>query len=233
MNYNLFGRNLVNQIEYLLAFDKKRSVFEESKIFLKRFIFFCFLLINVTSCFFAKPDNKNAIIIGATSGMGRQTAKCIARDYNVGLVGRRVNLLKSLQKEIPTKSYIKQIDISKKKTAVKKLCELIKEMGSLDLIFISVSCANDIGDKIDFEANQKVIEVESIDVNKIPGAFWVAKTKKAAERIYDAIKNKKKKAYITKRWQLIAWLMDILPDCIYNSSWWKWRNCRSFYDEII
>jgi short-subunit dehydrogenase len=45
--------------------------------------------------------------------------------------------------------------------------------------------------------------------------FWRASTRKAAEQIYQAIVKKKKHAYITKRWRLIAWLLKILPDWIY------------------
>jgi short-subunit dehydrogenase len=45
--------------------------------------------------------------------------------------------------------------------------------------------------------------------------FWRAPVRKAAEQIYKAIVKKKKHAYITKRWRLIAWLLKILPDWIY------------------
>jgi short-subunit dehydrogenase len=48
------------------------------------------------------------------------------------------------------------------------------------------------------------------------GLFWVAPPQKAAQQIYRAIRQKKKKAYITQRWTLIAWLFKILPDFIYN-----------------
>jgi short-subunit dehydrogenase len=46
--------------------------------------------------------------------------------------------------------------------------------------------------------------------------FWVASPEKAAEQIYRAIVRKKKHAYITKRWRLIAWLIKFVPDSIYN-----------------
>jgi short-subunit dehydrogenase len=45
--------------------------------------------------------------------------------------------------------------------------------------------------------------------------FWRAPVRKAAEQIYQAIVKKKKHAYITKRWRLIAWVLKILPDWIY------------------
>ena len=49
-----------------------------------------------------------------------------------------------------------------------------------------------------------------------PDAYWVATPKEAAKQIYEAIVDKKKVAYVTKRWQLIAWLLQIVPDYIYN-----------------
>ncbi len=41
--------------------------------------------------------------------------------------------------------------------------------------------------------------------------FWMADTNKATQQIYNAIKKKKKRAYITKRWRLIAILLRIAP----------------------
>lgn len=44
--------------------------------------------------------------------------------------------------------------------------------------------------------------------------FWMASTAKAAKQIFTAIKSKKKKAYITKRWRLVALVLKMVP-----SSW--------------
>jgi short-subunit dehydrogenase len=46
--------------------------------------------------------------------------------------------------------------------------------------------------------------------------FWVAPVMKAAKQIVKAIDNKKRKAYITKRWWLIAQLLKIAPGFIYH-----------------
>jgi short-subunit dehydrogenase len=46
--------------------------------------------------------------------------------------------------------------------------------------------------------------------------FWVAGVEKASLQIYHAIRSKKRRAYITKRWQLIAWLMKWMPYRIYK-----------------
>ena len=41
--------------------------------------------------------------------------------------------------------------------------------------------------------------------------FWMANSKKAAQQIFTAIKKRKKKAYITKRWQLVAFVLKWVP----------------------
>lgn len=46
--------------------------------------------------------------------------------------------------------------------------------------------------------------------------FWVAPPQKAAKQIYKAIKRRKRKVYITRRWWLIAQLMKIIPYSMYK-----------------
>lgn len=48
------------------------------------------------------------------------------------------------------------------------------------------------------------------------GLFWVQTPEKAAGQIFTAIQKKRKTAYITKRWILVAWILKILPDMIYH-----------------
>ena len=46
------------------------------------------------------------------------------------------------------------------------------------------------------------------------GRFWEASLEKAARQIFKAIQMKKRKAYITRRWVLIAWLLKWMPHFI-------------------
>jgi short-subunit dehydrogenase len=48
------------------------------------------------------------------------------------------------------------------------------------------------------------------------GTFWVAPVDKAAKQIYRAIKNKRRRVYITKRWWFIAQILKIIPYSIYK-----------------
>ena len=43
------------------------------------------------------------------------------------------------------------------------------------------------------------------------GIFWMVSLEKAAKQIYTAIKKKKRVAYISKRWRLIAFILKIAP----------------------
>ena len=49
------------------------------------------------------------------------------------------------------------------------------------------------------------------DMAKGEGMFWVAPVEKAAQQIFTAIKRKKKILYITKRWRIIGFLLEIIP----------------------
>ncbi|HEY5560685.1 MAG TPA: SDR family NAD(P)-dependent oxidoreductase [Clostridiaceae bacterium] len=101
-----------------------------------------------------------AIIIGASSGIGRELAKILSKEkYVIGLAARRNELLLELQRELHTKSYVKIIDISKQDEAMGKLAELINEMDGVDLIIITSGI-----DHINKELNWDK-ERETIDVN--------------------------------------------------------------------
>ena len=51
-----------------------------------------------------------------------------------------------------------------------------------------------------------------VDTDIIKGdTFWMASVDKAAKQIYTAIKRKKRKTYVTKRWEVVAFVMKIVP----------------------
>lgn len=103
---------------------------------------------------------KKAIVIGATSGIGKETAKKLAKNgYEVGLAGRREERLMEIQNSITTKTFIKKIDVSKTDEAIDLLKNLIKEMGGLDLIVI---CPGIVRPNIELNWNK---DKETIDTN--------------------------------------------------------------------
>ena len=81
---------------------------------------------------------KKAIVIGASSGMGRELAKLISADgYEIGVMARRINLLNELRSELKGKIHIKAIDIAESEQAMAALTDFIAEMGGVELVVIS------------------------------------------------------------------------------------------------
>ena len=88
------------------------------------------------------PDNKKkakkVIIIGASSGIGRQLAILFSEaGYEIGLVARREELLNELSEQLRTKCYVKKIDISVYDRSMDSMRDLLKEMEDVDMIIIN------------------------------------------------------------------------------------------------
>ncbi len=81
---------------------------------------------------------KQAIVIGASSGIGEALARILSEEgYEVGLVARREDLLLRLQGELPARSFIKLIDIADPQKAMPLLEELVQEMGNVELFVLN------------------------------------------------------------------------------------------------
>ena len=81
---------------------------------------------------------KKAIVIGASSGIGRELAKILSRNaFVVGVMARRVQLLDQLRNEVEETLFVQQIDVADVESAMETLAKFIKEMGGVDLIVLS------------------------------------------------------------------------------------------------
>jgi len=236
-------------------------------------------------------EPQKIIIIGSTSGIGRELARLYALNgFRVGVTGRRMNLLLSLQEEFPQNIFIECFDVTGKEN-IPHFQSLIEKLDGLDILiynsgygepskdldweienrttainvygFVEIVCygfnyfinqgygqiactssvASVRGNSMApaysagkaFESTymeglylkakrlKKNIAVTDIQpgfvdthLAKGDGKFWVAPVKKAAAQIYKAIQKKKKRAYITERWAIIAWLLKNIPGFIYN-----------------
>ena len=101
-----------------------------------------------------------AIIIGATSGLGKGIAiKLADENYIVGITGRRTELLEDLKSQKPNSFSIKTLDITDNNAIIENLEALTKELGGLDLLIIS-SGTGDLNDNLDY-----IIEKQTIETN--------------------------------------------------------------------
>lgn len=102
---------------------------------------------------------KKAIIIGASSGIGKGLAKLLTEnDYKVGITGRKTELLDELKKTNSNSFMVKTFDATDTKMSIEKLEELTSELGGLDLLILS-SGIGDLNETLDFEIERKVIDL--------------------------------------------------------------------------
>lgn len=156
------------------------------------------------------------IIVGSTSGIGMELAKVFYQNnYLVGIVGRRSELFPEIQNVIPTNVYFKRIDVSKTTESIELLNQLIAEMGEVDIVIIS-SGIGFINPDLEWEKEKDTIDVNTSGFAAMANVAYNYFCTRGKGQIFKVIKSKKKHAYITKRWHIIAWLLRCIPDFIYN-----------------
>jgi len=110
----------------------------------------------------------NAIIVGATSGIGKALAENLAQQgWTLGITGRRIERLLELKQTLATPTYIQAMDVSQTHQARQQLQQLIHTMGGMDLLVISAGISHQ-------NANWEQ-EAEIININ-VMGFAAVAKT---------------------------------------------------------
>ena len=113
---------------------------------------------------------KKAIIVGATSGIGRQLAILLAdRNYIIGITGRRKNLLDELKYQRPDNFVVSHFDVTETLAVTKKLDELAAQLGKIDLLILS-SGRGDINEQLDFNIEKKALDVNVTGFTEI--ANW-------------------------------------------------------------
>ncbi|MBI5403182.1 MAG: SDR family NAD(P)-dependent oxidoreductase [Ignavibacteriae bacterium] len=112
---------------------------------------------------------KKCIVIGATSGIGRELSRLyVSKGYMTGITGRRENLLRELGSENPASYKIKSFDISKPDTNFRNLEELSSELGGLDLIIINSGTGNG-NDELKFEIEKDTVLTNVLGSTEIAG----------------------------------------------------------------
>jgi len=79
-----------------------------------------------------------AIVVGASSGIGRAVAiRLAAHGYQVGLAGRRWELLEEVSQSLPQPSWVAALDLRESDAARKRFEQLVTEMDGVDLVVVS------------------------------------------------------------------------------------------------
>jgi short-subunit dehydrogenase len=101
---------------------------------------------------------KTALLLGATSGIGRALAnQLVANNYMVAITGRRHDLLEQIQKEHPDQYITLPVDITLTNTLPQHLDDLATRLGHIDLLIIC-SGTGDLNPNLDFTMEKRTID---------------------------------------------------------------------------
>lgn len=85
-----------------------------------------------------RPSSNRIVIVGASSGIGREVALLyIASGWTVGVAARRTEALQELRAMAPERVFVQPIDVSSNE-AVERLTTLLEQMGGMDVF---LNCA--------------------------------------------------------------------------------------------
>lgn len=115
---------------------------------------------------------KKAVIIGASSGIGRALALVLSREgYALGLAARRTDLLHDLARGLPNRAIIRRMDVSVQPEAVDALEGLIAELGGMDLLIISAGTGF-INPELDWAKEKETSDVNALGFAAMAGAAF-------------------------------------------------------------
>ena len=110
---------------------------------------------------------KNAIVFGATSGIGKSLTELLAKDgYKIAVTGRRLENLQELKKQFPNQILIKQNDIQKVDEVEKVFDEIVSEFKTIDLVIQSSGVAF-INPKFEWDKEEQSINTNVLGVTKL------------------------------------------------------------------
>jgi short-subunit dehydrogenase len=116
---------------------------------------------------------QKVIVLGATSGIGREVARLYAsQGCSVGITGRREELLSELRAECPERYFASAFDISHVSSVERCLDALTEQLGGLDLLLLS-SGYGKRNSELAFETEQLTIQTDVSGFTAVVG--WAFK----------------------------------------------------------
>tara|TARA_B110000046_G_scaffold184622_1_gene223618 strand:- start:9961 stop:10689 length:729 start_codon:yes stop_codon:yes gene_type:complete len=110
---------------------------------------------------------KNAIVFGATSGIGRSLTKILLKEgYRVAITGRRLEKLVELKNEYPNQVLVKQNDIQDVKEVEKVFNEIVDEFETIDLV-VQSSGVVDVNPKFEWDKEEQSINTNVLGVTRL------------------------------------------------------------------
>ena len=111
--------------------------------------------------------SKNAIVFGASSGIGKELSRILVKDgYKVLITGRRLNLLEEFKKESPDHLIVRQHDIADVEATEKLFTELPSIFNSVDLIIHNAGVAEN-NFNLEWEKDLPTLEINVVGATKV------------------------------------------------------------------
>ncbi len=115
--------------------------------------------------------SRKIVIVGATSGIGLETARaCLKAGWSVGVAGRRVELLEALRAEAPEQVVVRQVDITSDE-APAALEALVEELGGMD-IYLHVSGIGFQNPQLDPAVELRTVETNAAGMTRMVNCAW-------------------------------------------------------------
>lgn len=110
--------------------------------------------------------SKKAIIVGATSGIGLEVAKLLStKGWELGVAGRRQQLLEQIYKDVPGVKAYEVIDINQEDASV-QLEKLIEKMEGVDLYFHSSGIGYQ-NPSLDIDKEMRTVETNTLGFTRM------------------------------------------------------------------
>lgn len=110
---------------------------------------------------------KNAIVFGATSGIGKSLTEILIKEgYKVAITGRRLEKLEALQAAHPNQILFKQNDIQDVEDVENVFNEIVVEFKTIDLI-IQSSGVGFVNPKLEWDKEEQTILTNVLGVTKL------------------------------------------------------------------
>lgn len=114
---------------------------------------------------------KKAIVIGASSGIGREMALSLISDgWSVGLGARRTDRLEEIRQLAPERISAEQIDVTAS-DAPEKLGRLIESVGGMDLLFYAAGIGK-VNTQLDPAIELSVVNTNAMGFTRMINAAW-------------------------------------------------------------
>jgi len=114
---------------------------------------------------------KKVLIVGGSSGLGKRLAELyVAEDCQVGIIGRRENLLKDIQQEFPSHTQICVTDISND-SFEKTMIDFMNSMNGIDIMILTAS-TGEINETLDASVENKTIETNVKGYLRVLTTAW-------------------------------------------------------------